>query len=116
MEDAPNPIPTKAMLKVVGLPAGPCRLPMGPTPDGLEDRAREVLEPVGRSEEHTSELQSRFGIPYAVFFFNDPATAEISTLSLHAALRFSRRPVPAPDGAAPRRARGPRPRSPRARR
>jgi 4-hydroxy-tetrahydrodipicolinate synthase len=40
---APNPIPTKAMLRVMGLPAGPCRLPMGPEPDGLEDRAREVL-------------------------------------------------------------------------
>ena len=42
-EDAPNPVPTKAMLRVMGLPGGPCRLPMGPEPDGLEDRAREVL-------------------------------------------------------------------------
>jgi len=40
---APNPVPTKAMMRVMGLPGGPCRLPMGPTPDGLEDRAREVL-------------------------------------------------------------------------
>src|ERR1043166_7318605 len=39
-----------------------------------------------RSEEHTSELQSRFGIPYAAFFFNDTATTEIYTLSLHDAL------------------------------
>src|ERR1043166_3938891 len=39
-----------------------------------------------RSEEHTSELQSRFGISYAVFFFNDTATTEIYTLSLHDAL------------------------------
>src|ERR1043166_5283690 len=39
-----------------------------------------------RSEEHTSELQSRFGISYAVFFFNDTATPEIYTLPLHAAL------------------------------
>jgi len=39
----PNPIPTKAMLRVLGLPAGQCRLPLGPAPDGLEDRARAVL-------------------------------------------------------------------------
>src|ERR1043165_2629252 len=39
-----------------------------------------------RSEEHTSELQSRGLISYAVFFFNDPATTEIYPLSLHAAL------------------------------
>src|ERR1043166_7100646 len=39
-----------------------------------------------RSEEHTSELQSRFGISYAVFFFKDTATTEIYTLSLHDAL------------------------------
>jgi 4-hydroxy-tetrahydrodipicolinate synthase len=40
---APNPVPTKAMCRVMGLPAGQCRLPLGPTPDGLEDRARQVL-------------------------------------------------------------------------
>lgn len=40
---APNPVPTKAMMRVMGLPAGEPRLPMGPTPPGLEDRAREVL-------------------------------------------------------------------------
>src|ERR1044071_6757915 len=39
-----------------------------------------------RSEEHTSELQSRENISYAVFFFNDTATTEIYTLSLHDAL------------------------------
>jgi 4-hydroxy-tetrahydrodipicolinate synthase len=41
--DAPNPIPTKAMLRAMGLPAGPCRPPMGPEPEGLEERARAVL-------------------------------------------------------------------------
>jgi 4-hydroxy-tetrahydrodipicolinate synthase len=41
--DAPNPIPTKAMLRVLGLPVGHCRLPMGPGPADLEDRARAVL-------------------------------------------------------------------------
>ena len=39
---APNPVPTKAMLRTLGLPVGEPRLPMGPTPDGLEDRAREI--------------------------------------------------------------------------
>src|ERR1051325_9686255 len=39
-----------------------------------------------RSEEHTSELQSPYVILYAVFFFNDTATTEIYTLSLHDAL------------------------------
>lgn len=39
---APNPIPTKAMLRALGHPVGQCRLPMGPAPDGLEARALEV--------------------------------------------------------------------------
>ena len=39
---APNPVPTKAMLRTLGLPVGEPRLPMGPTPDGLEDMARDV--------------------------------------------------------------------------
>lgn len=40
----PNPVPAKAMLRTLGRPAGECRLPMGPTPDGLEDRARIVMK------------------------------------------------------------------------
>ena len=40
---SPNPVPTKCMMRVLGLPGGPCRLPMGPEPAGLEDRARSVL-------------------------------------------------------------------------
>src|ERR1043166_3703449 len=39
-----------------------------------------------RSEEHTSELQSRFGISYAVFFFSDTATTYFYSLPLHDAL------------------------------
>ncbi|MDQ3643776.1 MAG: 4-hydroxy-tetrahydrodipicolinate synthase [Actinomycetota bacterium] len=39
---APNPIPAKAMMRTLGLAVGECRLPMGPAPTGLEDRAREV--------------------------------------------------------------------------
>jgi 4-hydroxy-tetrahydrodipicolinate synthase len=39
---APNPIPAKAMMRTLGLAVGECRLPMGPAPAGLENRAREV--------------------------------------------------------------------------
>ncbi|MBA2281565.1 MAG: 4-hydroxy-tetrahydrodipicolinate synthase [Acidimicrobiia bacterium] len=38
----------KAALRVLGLPAGECRLPVGPAPDGTDDRAREVLRGLGR--------------------------------------------------------------------
>ena len=41
-ELTPNPIPAKAMLRAIGRPAGQCRLPMGPAPAGLEERALEV--------------------------------------------------------------------------
>lgn len=44
--DAPNPVPTKAMLRTLGLPAGECRPPMGPTPDGLEVQAKELWDSV----------------------------------------------------------------------
>lgn len=40
---APNPVPTKALLRVLGRAVGECRSPMGPTPEGLEDRARALL-------------------------------------------------------------------------
>jgi 4-hydroxy-tetrahydrodipicolinate synthase len=42
--DAPNPVPTKAMLRSLGLPAGECRPPMGPTPGGLEVLAKELWD------------------------------------------------------------------------
>ena len=41
-DDAPNPIPTKAMLRTLGVPVGQCRLPLGESPAGLEDEARAV--------------------------------------------------------------------------
>lgn len=46
---APNPIPAKAMMRALGLPVGQCRLPMGPEPDGLEERARQVLADLGEA-------------------------------------------------------------------
>lgn len=36
----PNPVPTKAMLRAIGQPAGPCRPPMGFGPDDLEEIGR----------------------------------------------------------------------------
>ncbi len=40
---APNPVPTKAMMRMLGHAVGEPRLPVGPTPDGLEDEARRVI-------------------------------------------------------------------------
>jgi 4-hydroxy-tetrahydrodipicolinate synthase len=51
-ETTPNPIPTKAILRVLGLPAGQCRLPLGPSPEGLEDRARGVLSRLPSGSDH----------------------------------------------------------------
>lgn len=42
-DDNPNPLPSKVMMNVLGLEVGEARLPMGPPPAGLEDRARTVL-------------------------------------------------------------------------
>lgn len=41
-DEAPNPIPSKAMLRTLGFAVGECRLPLGPAPLGLEDTARAV--------------------------------------------------------------------------
>jgi 4-hydroxy-tetrahydrodipicolinate synthase len=41
-DDAPNPVPSKAMLRTLGHDVGECRSPMGPTPPGLEAAARDV--------------------------------------------------------------------------
>jgi 4-hydroxy-tetrahydrodipicolinate synthase len=43
----PNPVPAKAMMRVLGLPVGECRLPNAPAPEGLENRATEVLARLG---------------------------------------------------------------------
>ena len=42
-DEAPNPVPAKAMLRHLGLRVGECRLPMGPAPTGLAERARQVM-------------------------------------------------------------------------
>lgn len=45
----PNPLPAKAALRALGLPAGQCRLPMGLAPVALDDLAVTVLEGLGRA-------------------------------------------------------------------
>ena len=44
---APNPIPAKVIMKLLGLDVGECRLPMGPPPTGLEGAARRLLKELG---------------------------------------------------------------------
>jgi 4-hydroxy-tetrahydrodipicolinate synthase len=41
---APNPVPSKAMLRSLGHDVGECRSPMGPTPHGLEAAAQQVYD------------------------------------------------------------------------
>ena len=41
-DDNPNPIPSKVMMNHLGFKVGDCRLPMGPPPAGLADRAASV--------------------------------------------------------------------------
>ena len=43
-DENPNPLPSKVMMNLLGLEVGEARLPMGPPPAGLEERARKVLE------------------------------------------------------------------------
>ena len=45
---APNPIPSKVMMNLLGVAVGECRSPMGPVPDGLEATARGVLSTLDR--------------------------------------------------------------------
>lgn len=41
-DDAPNPIPSKVMMNHLGVPVGECRLPMGPPPSFVAERAAAV--------------------------------------------------------------------------
>jgi 4-hydroxy-tetrahydrodipicolinate synthase len=44
----PNPLPAKAACRVLGLAVGQCRLPLGPAPIELDERARNVIANLGR--------------------------------------------------------------------
>jgi 4-hydroxy-tetrahydrodipicolinate synthase len=45
-DETPSPLPTKAVMRVLGHPVGDARPPMGPSPAWLEDRARAVVHAV----------------------------------------------------------------------
>lgn len=47
-DDAPNPVPTKAVMRALGLNVGHCRPPMGPDPADLDDNAKALLADLGR--------------------------------------------------------------------
>jgi 4-hydroxy-tetrahydrodipicolinate synthase len=47
-DEAPNPLPTKVLLEVLGHRVGSARLPMGPAPDWVAEHARQVLADLDR--------------------------------------------------------------------
>lgn len=49
---APNPVPTKAMLRALGHAVGECRSPMGPTPPGWHDKALAVHSALESARRH----------------------------------------------------------------
>ncbi|MEM9563782.1 MAG: 4-hydroxy-tetrahydrodipicolinate synthase [Actinomycetota bacterium] len=53
-DDAPSPIPTKAMMNAIGVAVGDCRLPMGPAPHDMDLRCKAVLGELGRDDGTTS--------------------------------------------------------------
>src|SRR2546426_335007 len=88
---------------------------VGPHLDGLSMKSDGPVEgaaPHLRDRESTLLNSSHLLNSYAVFFFNDPATTEIYTLSLHDALPISPRGSPGPGGSLPREWRPPPPSAP----
>jgi 4-hydroxy-tetrahydrodipicolinate synthase len=54
-DDNPNPIPSKVMMNYLGFDVGDCRLPMGPPPAGLADRAATVHANLQKAREALSK-------------------------------------------------------------
>jgi 4-hydroxy-tetrahydrodipicolinate synthase len=54
-DDNPNPIPSKVMMNHLGFKVGNCRLPMGPPPAGLADRAATVHANLQKAREALSK-------------------------------------------------------------
>jgi 4-hydroxy-tetrahydrodipicolinate synthase len=54
-DDNPNPIPSKVMMNHLGFSVGDCRLPMGPPPAGLADRAAVVHANLQKAREALSK-------------------------------------------------------------
>ena len=46
-DEWPNPLPTKAVLRAMGVDVGQCRLPMGPADADLDARAAALVETLG---------------------------------------------------------------------
>jgi 4-hydroxy-tetrahydrodipicolinate synthase len=46
-DEAPNPLPAKALMRALGHPVGQCRLPMGVAPSGLDERASALVAQLG---------------------------------------------------------------------
>lgn len=51
-DELPNPIPTKAVMRVLGLPGGPCRPPMGPVRTDLSAEAKMILSTTSIGREY----------------------------------------------------------------
>ncbi len=60
-DEAPNPMPAKAMMRVLGLPAGQCRPPIGPAPEFLDHQARAVLAKLRRARRESSSGRGSTG-------------------------------------------------------
>ncbi len=58
-DEAPNPIPTKAMLRYLGLPVGEARLPMGVAPAFVVERAPVVWANLQRGRDAFAERPGR---------------------------------------------------------
>jgi 4-hydroxy-tetrahydrodipicolinate synthase len=63
-DEAPNPMPAKAILRAMGFPVGECRLPHGLAPEWLDERAEAVLADLEswraqRRRPHAAEAVSR---------------------------------------------------------
>jgi 4-hydroxy-tetrahydrodipicolinate synthase len=50
-DEAPNPIPTKVMMEVLGFKVGDARLPMGPAPATQRAKAEAVLANLERARQ-----------------------------------------------------------------
>ena len=48
-DEAPNPLPTKAMMQLLGFNVGPARLPMGAPPEFVFEKAKIVLDNLDRA-------------------------------------------------------------------
>jgi 4-hydroxy-tetrahydrodipicolinate synthase len=60
-DDAPNPIPTKAMMRHLGLAVGQARLPMGPAPKFVDEMAPNVLANLQRWRDAFPERPDHVG-------------------------------------------------------